>query len=335
MRVFVCETVTGGFYAGAALPEDLIAEGALMRDALIGDLEDLPGIRVVTTHDARLPPPPRGASRPVGPGDDAGALWDELAAEAQCCWPIAPECEGILARLVKRLRTRNSRVIAPDDATLRICASKRETAEVLARAGVPVIPTWRPGSVPRGQAGPFVIKPDDGAGALDVILVANLPVADLPIANLPAEPIAPGAIIQPLVEGAAASLSLLCQQGRTHVLAANRQHVAIIGGRFRFSGVTVGAFPVDDTLRMLAERIGAALPGLSGLVGIDYLATPTGPVVIEVNPRLTTSYVGLRRALAVNPLAFVAELIRDGEVPEGDVPNLPHLPPARPVEINL
>ncbi|MBB3769840.1 putative ATP-grasp superfamily ATP-dependent carboligase [Angulomicrobium tetraedrale] len=321
----MCETVTGGFYAGAALPEDLIDEGARMRDALIGDLEDLPGIRVVTTHDARLPQPPRGTSRPVGPGDDAGALWDKLAAEAQCCWPIAPECEGILARLVARLRTRNSRVIAPDDATLRICASKRETAEVLTRAGVPVIPTWPPGMVPQGQKGPFVIKPDDGAGALDVILVPRLPT----------EPIAPGAVIQPLVAGTAASLSLLCQQGRTHVLSANRQHVAIVEGRFRFSGVTVGAFPVDDTLRTLAERIGAALPGLRGLVGVDYLATAAGPVVIEVNPRLTTSYVGLRHALAVNPLAFVAELIRDGEVPEGDVPNLPYLPPARPVEINL
>ncbi len=79
-----------------------------------------------------------------------------------------------------------------------------------------------------------------------------------------------------------------------------------------------------------APRIGAALPGLHGIVGVDYIATANGPVVVEVNPRLTTSYAGLRRSLGVNPAAFVAELIRDGAVPD-----LPHLPPAIPVEVLL
>ncbi|MFD2031672.1 ATP-grasp domain-containing protein [Ancylobacter dichloromethanicus] len=121
---------------------------------------------------------------------------------------------------------------------------------------------------------------------------------------------------------------MLCQSGRTHVLAANRQHMARADDTLRFTGVTVGAFPVDEALRSLANRLGAALPGLHGLVGVDYIATAAGPVVVEVNPRLTTAYAGLRRALGVNPLAFVAELIRDGVVPD-----LPHLPPALPVEV--
>ncbi len=60
MQVFVIETVTGGGLSGKPLPDALIDEGALMRDALIGDLEDLPGVRVVTTHDPRVPPPARG-----------------------------------------------------------------------------------------------------------------------------------------------------------------------------------------------------------------------------------------------------------------------------------
>lgn len=324
MLIFVCETVTGGFYAGNALPDELIAEGELMRDALIGDLEDLPGVRVVTTHDARLESPPRGTSRAIGAGEDVFAIWEELAGQAHACWPVAPESEGILAGLAHRLRARNPRVISPDDATLRICASKRATAQALGRAGVPVIPTFEPGAVPLGEAGPFVIKPDDGAGALDIRVVDQLP----------AEPIRAGLVVQPFVAGTAASLTLLCQRGHVHVLAANRQHVSLSQGRLHFGGVTVGALPIDERLRAFARAIGTALPGLGGIVGVDYLVTPAGPVAVEVNPRLTTSYVGLRRALAINPLAFVAELICEGEVP--DLPHhLPHLPPAQPVEILL
>lgn len=320
MLVFVCETVTGGDYLGEDLPGSLIAEGALMRDTLIGDLEDLPGVRVATTHDARLPAPPRGTSTALRLGDDPRSIWNLLAAEADCCWPIAPETGGLLQRLVADLRARCRRVISPDAETLRICASKVMTAEALGAAGVPVVPTWRGDAVPEGLAGPIVIKPDDGAGAAEVHVHDRLPPPPYP----------PGFVVQPLIEGTAASLTLLCQEGRTHVLAANRQHVAKANGALSFSGVTVGAFSVDAELRELGARIGAALPGLHGIVGVDYIATQDGPVVVEVNPRLTTSYGGLRRSLGVNPAAFVAELIRDGAVPD-----LPHLPPAIPIEVLL
>lgn len=318
MLVFVIETVTGGGALDQALPASLIAEGAMMRDTLIGDLEDLPGVRVVTTHDARLPPPPRGTSTALRLGDDPASIWKLMAQEADCCWPVAPESGGILARLAGELRARCRRVVAPDAATIALCASKHRTAQTLAAAGVPVVPAWWPEALPADAAGPFVVKPDDGAGALDIRVLERPP----------APPFPAGHVVQPFVEGMAASLTLLCQSGRTHVLAANRQHVARADGTLRFTGVTVGAFPVDEALRDLATRIGAALPGLHGIVGVDYLATEDGPLVVEVNPRLTTSYAGLRRALGVNPLAFVAELIRDGAVPD-----LPHLPPAIPVEI--
>ncbi|QIB35125.1 ATP-grasp domain-containing protein [Ancylobacter pratisalsi] len=318
MLVFVCETVTAGGFIGQDLPQGLIAEGMLMRDALIGDLEDLPGVSVLTTHDARLPPPPRGHSTPLEAGDDPHETWDALARQAHCCWPIAPETDGILERFVATLRTHNRRVIAPDLQTLRDCSSKTRTAEILTAAGVRAVPTWRVDEIPEDQAGPFVVKPDDGAGALGVLVFSDRPQMHLPEQT----------IIQPYVEGMPASLSLLCQSGRTHVLAANRQNIGRTADRLSFRGVSVGALPIDDTLRALADRVGAAFPGLHGIVGMDYIVTETGPVVVEVNPRLTTSYAGLRQALGINPLAFVAELIRDGAVPD-----LPRLPPTVSVEV--
>ncbi len=43
-----------------------------------------------------------------------------------------------------------------------------------------------------------------------------------------------------------------------------------------------------------------ALPGLRGFVGVDLVLTATDAIVIEVNPRLTTAYLGVRSALEEN-----------------------------------
>lgn len=321
MQVFVIETVTGGGLSGQPLPDTLINEGALMRDALIGDLEDLPGIRVVTTHDLRVLPPSRGTSIPIEEGEDPLETWARLASRSHCSWPIAPESGGELARLVERLGATGTRVIGPDLPTVRLCASKRATGAALNAAGIRTVTSYPAEAVPADLTAPVVVKPDDGAGCIDTFLFDEIP-GDLAART--------GFVVEPYIAGDAASLTLLCRAGHAHVLAANRQDIVRHGDRLDFAGLKVGGIAITEELRALAERIHRALPGLSGIVGVDYVATPDGPVVIEVNPRLTTSYAGLRRSLGVNPTAFVAELIRDGALP-----GLPHLPLAMPVEVVL
>ena len=49
-----------------------------------------------------------------------------------------------------------------------------------------------------------------------------------------------------------------------------------------------------------ALRTCQALPGLRGYIGVDLVLTESEPVVIEVNPRLTTAYLGVRSALGGN-----------------------------------
>jgi predicted ATP-grasp superfamily ATP-dependent carboligase len=52
-----------------------------------------------------------------------------------------------------------------------------------------------------------------------------------------------------------------------------------------------------------------------GYVGIDMVLTDRDAVVIEVNPRVTTSYVGLRKVLRPNPAALMLEAAR-GSLPD-------------------
>jgi predicted ATP-grasp superfamily ATP-dependent carboligase len=64
----------------------------------------------------------------------------------------------------------------------------------------------------------------------------------------------------------------------------------------------------DGRYAQLAREVARALPGLWGYVGIDVIDAVDGPIVVEINPRLTTSYAGLRRALGINAAELVLDL---------------------------
>ena len=73
---------------------------------------------------------------------------------------------------------------------------------------------------------------------------------------------------------------------------------------------------LESTLAPVAARIAKAFPGLWGYVGIDLIDSPAGPLVLEINPRLTTSYVGLAAAIGGNPAGMVlAMLAADADLP--------------------
>jgi len=103
----------------------------------------------------------------------------------------------------------------------------------------------------------------------------------------------------------------------TEMLSVNRQRIAIgAGGALSFEGVDVNAIAVNSergqTLARVATQVAKRIAGLRGFVGIDIVWHPLrGPVVIEVNPRVTCAYVGLSASLGRN---LAAELLADHAV---------------------
>jgi len=70
-----------------------------------------------------------------------------------------------------------------------------------------------------------------------------------------------------------------------------------------------------EAFSRLADDIAALLPGLWGYNGIDVVCGGKGIVVLEINPRLTTSYVGLGESLGRNPAELVLGLLEEGPLP--------------------
>ncbi|MEX0978077.1 MAG: ATP-grasp domain-containing protein, partial [Pirellulales bacterium] len=87
-------------------------------------------------------------------------------------------------------------------------------------------------------------------------------------------------------------------------LEPSLQHLAGPGD-FSYQG---GSLPLEPSMasraRRLAARAVGSLPGPVGYLGVDLIMgddpAGSGDVVIEINPRLTTSYVGLRALSRVN-----------------------------------
>lgn len=313
MRILVCEFVTGGgMPPDDPIPASLAREGDLMLHALLADLLEVPGVEATVTRDARLPPlaaPVRSIT--ITDLRESWALWEDLARRADGVWPIAPETDGALERFSRMVEATGRRLLNSRAEAVAVASSKAATAAVLAAAGLPVVPGRRVGTDDPPGGGPWVVKPDDGAGCIDTRLIRD----HAEWRNWLGGADRSGFVVQPFQPGIPASLSMLCRDGRAWPLTANRQDVSLAGDIFSYGGGIVGGLALSPALRDIARGVAAALPGLFGCVGMDIVIGPEGPTIIEVNPRLTTSSVGLRRATGLNVAAAVLDLARDPPVP--------------------
>jgi len=303
-RIFVFEFITGGGVATEPLPVSLLGEGEAMLGALLHELGSLPELQLLTLRDARLP----AIAAPVQCLRVASAVeyeqaWSRALAWADAVWPIAPETDGVLLDVTERIIHSGCVLLGSQPGAVKIASSKLKTCHALTQAGVPVAHTLPLGQVlPVAQQG-WVIKPDDGAGSEEIHYLSQadtLASAVLPVGY--------EWVVQAYIEGISLSLSVLCDKHTARVLSCNEQHIERTGGRMHLVDVTVHRGGCPDDFRDLAAGVCAAIPGLQGYIGIDIQMTPTGPVVIEVNPRLTTAYAGLCGHSGHN----VAELILAG-----------------------
>jgi predicted ATP-grasp superfamily ATP-dependent carboligase len=259
-------------------------------------------------------------------GEDVFSTYGRGVAASDAAWPTAPETGGVLERLGRLTLGAGRLVLGSHPDAVRLTASKRATAAALSAAGIRAVPTFGAGDALPPIPGPWVIKPDDGAGSEDTTVVADVDAARSAL-GLKGR----GFVAQPWIEGDALSLSLLCANGEARLLSCNRQRVRVTGGRVLLAGIGVNAEAARAAEFLpLAGRIAAAIPLLWGHVGVDLVAGREGPVVLEINPRLTTSYCGLRRALGVNPALPVLDLARTGRLPKVPPPGM-----GRAVELDL
>jgi tyramine---L-glutamate ligase len=137
---------------------------------------------------------------------------------------------------------------------------------------------------------PAVLKPVDGAGSVDTFYLTDALSLPDGVRQIPV------ALLQPFIPGAPMSASFFVDhRGQSWLIGVGRQRMAIREGRFEYCGGTLPA-PCRDALPQLIPAVDA-VAGLRGFVGVDFIwnSRERRATILEINPRPTTSYVGLSR----------------------------------------
>lgn len=326
MRIFIYEFVTGGGWCFEHLPpESLLREAKSMVSALAGDFAATSGCEAVILEDVRWPLGEiRGVQRivsepPHGNGNLSSAL--RVARECDGTLVIAPEFYDILADYVDALENSGVRLLSPPGYFVYIGSDKLLTYSNIGEyVQVPrtLEITSFNGELPAGARYPMVLKPRSGCGSLGVQRLAS-PNDAYDWKSVIGDP--DDVIVQDLIAGTAASVALLCGPKGVYPFPACTQRLSD-DGRFQYLG---GECPLPQPLACRAELLARrALCGLQsdcGYVGVDLILGEaedgSQDYVIEINPRLTTSYVGLR-ALSNTNLAQAMLDVAQGREPQLD-----------------
>jgi predicted ATP-grasp superfamily ATP-dependent carboligase len=304
-RVFVYEHLTAcGIGRDPASPDHgMYREGRAMRDAIAADLRAIPGTDV-TLADGFQARRLEAAFRQTVRGYDLALL-------------IAPEPD------LASLRGWTDQAGVP-------CAGSTVEAIELTGCKIDLARHWQDAGVPTPPAVPaadwfreptpfpVVVKPVYGAGSTATFRVdaaEQLP----PTLELAGE-IEPDLLVQPFVPGRPASVAFLIGPGQVIPLCPTFQRLSDYG-RFQYLG---GQLPIPPTLAeravVLGRRAVACVPGLAGYVGVDLILGDeddgSGDYAIEINPRLTTSYVGLQKLADFNIAGAMLDVIAGRPVGE-------------------
>jgi predicted ATP-grasp superfamily ATP-dependent carboligase len=300
MRLFVYEYLSSGMASESAALSSLDVEGRAMLGALLLDFSFCDGVRTETLLDSRWRTDwerwPSNVTLHFPPHGVRERAFDFLTAAADFTVVIAPEIGGILARLAGRVEDAGGHLLGPSLKAIRSSADKALLTSLWEKVGVPV---------PRSSSAyPLVYKPRFGAGSQATFLIRD----DDELAQAKCCRFEEGwhdeMFLQPYVHGLPASVAFLAGPSGLHALPAVEQRLSS-DGRLRYLGGRLPLPPhLDGRARSLGERAAQAVPGWLGWFGVDLILGDaedgSEDVVIEINPRLTTSYLGLRRLARFN-----------------------------------
>lgn len=291
-----------------------------MLKALLADFAALPEHELVVMLDERCVPD--FVSEPisikkVNPSDDILAVFEQTLNDCNGAWIIAPETDNILFNFTKRVEQANKRLLSVPSSAIAKTADKLQTFNILTAHNIPTIPTqYVPSQQLLNLAGfknltnfvkfPLVVKPRNGVGCEDSFVIQNQSEFQQSMAQInPTR----NYIVQDFIDGDALSVSALFSHGQAHTLCVNRQHIEVTNQQFKLLACEVNIAVDDKTeFQNLLNQIAQAFPDLFGYVGIDLIVSDS-IYVVEINPRLTSSYSGIHQALGINVADLVLQSI--------------------------
>lgn len=227
----------------------------------------------------------------------------DLAEQANAALVIAPETGQRLLRITRELEFSGCRLLCPGSELVALTGDKNQLGQRLVADGFSAIPQGRPlvdfldvGQLGPGSNFPCVVKPSDGAGSECVELLRSrdelehwLQRCGSSLDRWRIEEYAPGLPVSVSVVGS--------DSGAVHVLPPMVQKFDAAPLGHWIGGSHVRDRTLVSRAMRQVESVLPYLPTWTGYAGFDLVIgdAPDRDVLIEVNPRLTMSYIEHRR----------------------------------------
>ena len=285
----------------------------MMRDAVLRDFSTIADVQLICPRDIRLPSPSHcDEVVNIAYEDDLWEIWQREIDAADAVLPIAPESNGTLLRLTQMVEQSGKLLLGCHTEAVRIFGDKWLTFQHLKRHQIPTAESflaldWLNQSDAFDSSIEWIAKPIDGAGA-EAMYLGDVAYLTSCLASC-----ADSYLVQPFMDGLSASFCMLSRAGEVTVLSANQQHILRQQKHLKLQACELNAMLEHmPAFELLAHQIGISMPNLFGYMGVDVQIQQnqgkTHYAILDINPRLTTSYVGLHQAMQVNPASCLLSL---------------------------
>ncbi|MFH1328689.1 MAG: ATP-grasp domain-containing protein [Candidatus Bathyarchaeota archaeon] len=316
MKLFIYEYASGGGFLGRDIPPSFFSEGYGMLRSLIADLKSA-NYDVATILDHRL----RGFGSLLAANkiyvaqsiDEMNRLMKKLINSTDATYIIAPESNQILQNLVEKTGFYGGVSLNCSPATIRKFSNKITVYNVLKKAGFFVPKTIKINFfenreqikyLVRQLCFPLIFKPVDGVGCRGLSIVSKADEIEPAIKKIMFESSTKSFLAQRRIKGTAISVAVLSDGSNILPLALSKQWVKLTppSSESTYFG---GIMPFSSHLKTkIFETVTAALRAFGvfyGYVGVDLIVSRSELFILDINPRITTSYLGLRKILNFNP----------------------------------
>ena len=242
---------------------------------------------------------------------------------------IAPETSRILEEKVKLIEQTGKMSLNSKSNAISQVANKTSLYETLQDMGFSIPKTLTLNidgataavleTIKKALKFPLVFKPVDGTSCSGLSVVKDDDQIEQAISKVRQVTSNNCFIVQEFIEGASASVSLISNGKKAVPLSLNSQSL-ILAPPNAESCYEGGCVPFSHSLEqdafVLAQKLVEAFPGLRGYVGVDVVLTEFQVFVVDVNPRLTTSYIGLRQLGDFNIAQLLVDAVGKGKLPK-------------------
>ena len=330
-KILIVDYLVGGGFAEEDLPQDHLAEGYSLLRAAIEQFSFL-GYKIATLIDQRLMEhiriSPIHEFNSVASHEDFVNGIQTFSDQVDYSLTIAPESKGILKDLASIMVNSSSTYLGCTPESIELAADKLKTMALAKELDLNVPATFSPNYNEPFDAiaekvqilgYPLIVKPVDGIGCRGLTKALNLDGLRFGLQSAHAVTNMEECIVQEFIEGTPISTSLLVNDEKAYPLSINHQNLRMdsnnqfgryIGGEVPFNVPNHNKEIIETSIKLVEQM------NLTGFVGVDMIVSKEGLFIIEVNPRLTVPFIGIKNLSSKNIGQMLIDVVENGTLNE-------------------